>query len=64
VTKAVTGRSLGERLHDVNFIEQALRRGIRRALWRHKQLGLPIAVWEDNQVVWIAAKDIPVESDE
>jgi hypothetical protein len=55
---------LGERLQDLNFIEQALRRGIHRALLRHKQLGLPIAVWEDNQVVWIAPKDIPVESDE
>ena len=64
MTKPATGRSLGERLQDLDFIERALRRGVRQALLRHKQLGLPIAVWEDNQVVWIAPADIPIEPDE
>jgi len=54
-------RSLGERLDDVELIKQALARGIRDALWRHKQLGLPVCVWRDNKVVWIAPEDIQVE---
>jgi hypothetical protein len=58
-----SGRSLRERLEDVQFIKQALARGIRQALLRHKQLGNPICVWQDNKVVWIAPEDIQVEPD-
>jgi hypothetical protein len=58
---APSGRSLAERLQDRQLIKQALARGIRQALWRHKQLGNPICVWEDNKVVWIAPEDIVVE---
>jgi hypothetical protein len=54
---------LRERLEDVQFIKQALGRGVRQALWQHKQLGNPICVWEDNQVVWIAPEDIEVKPD-
>ena len=58
-----SGRSLRERLDDVQFVKQALARGVRQALWRHKQLGNPICVWQDNKVVWIAPEDIEVEPD-
>ena len=58
-----SGRSLRERLEDVQFIKQALARGIRQALLRRKQLGNPICVWQDNKVVWIAPEDIQVEPD-
>jgi hypothetical protein len=33
---------------------------VREALRRHKQAGNPIAVWQDDQVVWIAPEDIEV----
>jgi hypothetical protein len=42
----------------------ALRRGVRRALWRHKQLGQSIVVWRDGRVVEIPANEIEVEAPE
>jgi len=33
-------------------IDAALRRGVRRDLWRHVAEGLPIAEWIDGRVVW------------
>jgi len=35
------------------LIDDALARGVREALRRHKQAGLPIAVWEKGQTVWV-----------
>jgi len=52
--------TLTERLRDARLIQQALARGVREALLRHKQAGNPIAVWRDEQVVWIAPEDIEV----
>ena len=55
-----SGLPLSERLRDLDLIEQALARAVRKALLRHKQAGNPIAVWRDGGVVWIAPEDIPV----
>jgi hypothetical protein len=55
-----SGVPLGERLRDVELIEQALRRAVREALRRHKQAGNPIAEWRDGRVVWIPAEEIQV----
>jgi hypothetical protein len=41
-------------------IEAAMRRGVRRAIIEHKQRGLPIVIWENNQVTWIPADEIVV----
>jgi len=41
-------------------IEAAMRRGVRRALIEHKQRGMPIVVWENNQVTWVPADEIVV----
>jgi hypothetical protein len=43
--------------------EDALRQAFRETLLRHKQAGLPVAIWENGQVVWIAPEDIEVEPD-
>jgi len=53
--------SLTELLQDNRLIEEAINRGVREALLRHKQAGNPIADWRDGQVVWIAPEDIEVE---
>jgi hypothetical protein len=45
-------------------IDRALKRAVREAVRRHKLLGNPIAVWQDNQVVWLQPDEIPVEPDE
>jgi hypothetical protein len=34
-----------ERFSDIPRILRALRQATRRALWEHKQLGYPVAVW-------------------
>jgi len=39
----------------------ALRKAVRDALLRHKKLGNPIAIWQDDKVVWIAPQDIQVD---
>jgi hypothetical protein len=52
---------LEARLQDVDFVERALKRGVRQALLLHKQTGRPIVVWRDGQVVWIAPEDIEIE---
>ncbi len=54
-------RPLTELLQDDRLVEDAINRGVREALLRHKQAGNPIAVWRDEQVVWIAPEDIEVE---
>lgn len=55
------GPTLTERLQDIELVKKALGLAVRDALRRHKQAGNPIAVWQDDRVVWIDAKDIEVE---
>jgi hypothetical protein len=39
----------------------ALDQAGREAMWRHKRLGVPVALWQDGQVVEIPAEEIPEE---
>jgi hypothetical protein len=57
-----SGIPLGERVRDVQLIEQALARAVREALRRHKRAGNPVAVWRDGRTVWIKPDDIPDNS--
>ena len=45
-------------------IDDALMRGVRRALAVHKRLGQPIVIWRDGKVVWVPADQIPVDIEE
>lgn len=36
-------------------IDEALAQAARAALRRHKQAGLPVAVWRDGHVAWVPA---------
>ena len=58
-----SGTRLGDRLRDVQLIQQALGRAVREALRRHKQAGNPIAVWRGGRTVWIEPDDIPVTNE-
>ncbi len=49
-----------ERVKDSDAMLRAIRASIREAVLRHKLLGQPIAVWRDDQVVWIQPEDIEV----
>ena len=44
-------------LADPTVVEQAVREAVREAVRRHGQLGLPLAVWKDGKVAWIAADE-------
>ncbi|MBI5143168.1 MAG: hypothetical protein HZA20_13415 [Nitrospirae bacterium] len=41
-------------------ITNALAAGVRDALLKHKQTGNPIVVWQNGEIVWIKAEDIPL----
>jgi hypothetical protein len=46
------------------LIQEPLARPVREALLRHKQAGNPVAVWDDERVVWIDPADLPVDDPE
>jgi len=54
-------RSIEELFLDHELVTAALTRGVNRALWRHKQLGESIVIWEDGKVVEIPPEEIDVE---
>ncbi len=57
-------RTAAERVDDLPAIQEAMARGVRAALRRHKQAGNPVATWRDGVVVWVAPEDIPVDAEE
>jgi len=46
---------------DMEKMTAAVTRGVHRALWRHKQLGQYVVMWENGRVVHVAPEDIDVE---
>ena len=51
---------IDEALADRDKITKALQSGVRDALIRHKQVGNPIVVMKDGQMVWLKPEDIQV----
>jgi len=56
--------SLADRVGDIEKAREAMGRGVREALRRHKQAGNPVATWQDGAVVWVAPEDIPVDEED
>jgi hypothetical protein len=50
-----------ERINDHSRILDALRQAVREALLNHKRAGNPVAVWQNERVVWVPAEQIPVD---
>ena len=44
---------------DGRRVEQALQRGVREALIRHKKLGESVAVWQNGKAVVLPPEEIP-----
>lgn len=57
-------RSPAERVDDLPAIHEAMARGTRAALLRHKRAGNPVAIWRDGAVVMVAPEDIAVDDEE
>ena len=45
---------------DPEKITQALIKGVREALLKHKQAGNPVVVWKNGKIVWLKPEEIPV----
>jgi hypothetical protein len=52
---------VGQALSDVNRVTEAVREAGRDARLRHKQLGVPIVVWQDGRIVEIPPEEIVVD---
>lgn len=51
---------VAELLAEAEKVEAAVQAAVREALLHHKRAGNPIAVWENNQVVWIPPEEIEI----
>ena len=49
---------------DGTVIDEAIAKGIREAVRRHKLLGQPIAVWRDNKVCWLQPDEIELPQEQ
>ncbi len=51
-------RDISEVLADPYVLVEAATEAAREAIQRHKQLGLPLAVWRNGRVVWLTAEEL------
>ncbi len=51
-------RDITEILSDPNVVVQAVSEAAQAAVQRHKQMGLPLAVWKDGTVAWVAPEEV------
>jgi len=45
-------------VEDHQVIDEALKQGVREAMLRHKQAGLPVVIYRDGQTVWIQPEEL------
>ena len=43
---------------DPTLVVQAVTEAVQDAVQRHKQMGLPMAIWRDGAVAWVAAEEL------
>lgn len=55
---------IGAIFADGTLIDEAIKRGVREALLRHKKLGQSIVIWRDGKVVWIPPEEIEVDDED
>jgi hypothetical protein len=59
--KTETARDLNRIfVEEGHLIEEALRKGAREAILRHKQAGLPLAIYRNGKTVWVQPDDLDV----
>jgi hypothetical protein len=44
------------------LILDAVSRGVRDAVAEHRRAGQPMVAWQDGQIVWIAAEQLPTDN--
>jgi hypothetical protein len=43
---------------DRRLIDEALKQGVRDAMLRHKEAGLPVVIYRDGKAVWVMPQDL------
>jgi len=51
-------RDISEILSDPTVVVEAADEASLDAIQRHKQMGLPLAIWKDGGVAWIAPEEL------
>jgi len=41
-----------------HLIDEALKQGVRDAMLRHKEAGLPVVIYRDGKAVWVMPQDL------
>ena len=52
------GEELAQALARKAAIETAMKAAVHEAVLKHQRLGLPMVVWQNEQVVWIPAEQL------
>jgi hypothetical protein len=52
---------VGARLADTRRVTEAVREAGRQARLKHKQMGVPLVVWQDGKIVHIPPEEIVVD---
>jgi len=55
---AETDKDVGLIMKEGKLVDAALTAGVREALVRHVQAGLPVVEWRDGRCVWITPDEI------
>jgi hypothetical protein len=45
-------------IEDGHLIDEALRQGVRDAMTRHKELGLPVVIYRNGKTEWVMPEDL------
>jgi hypothetical protein len=45
-------------VEDGHLIDEALQQGVRDAMLRHKEAGLPVVIYRDGKTVWVMPQDL------
>lgn len=56
-------RDIGEIIRDGTAIDRAMVKAHRRVILRHRQLGLPLVIWRDGQVVEVPPESVELPAD-
>jgi hypothetical protein len=55
-------RDISEILSDPTVLDEAAEEAAQDAIQRHKQMGLPLAVWRNGAVAWVTPEELQEEN--
>jgi RNase P protein component len=55
------GKDIGKIFAEGVLVDEAIRRGVREAIRRHRQAGVPMVIWRDGKIMYVAAEQLEKE---